>query len=172
LAGGRIVSQVGFRLTASLGLVMVAIGYAALWLGLRGGVLIGMVPGLVLAGAGFGLVFAPIGATVIDAAPDRDRGIAAAMTLVFRLLGMTIGISTLTAIAVRRLQGLVGNLEEVVQAPGFPGEANGTPLRNGLAGQPAGRAGDVPPGRRHRTPGSDPGRLVCQPPLITGCRVR
>ncbi len=118
LAGGRIVSQVGFRRTASFGLVLVAIGYAALWLGLRGGVLIGMVPGLVLAGAGFGLVFAPIGATAIDAAPDPDRGIAAAMTLVFRLLGMTIGISTLTAIAVRRLQGLVGNLEEVVQAPG------------------------------------------------------
>ena len=118
LAGGRIVSRVGFRLTASLGLVLVAIGYAALWLGLRGGMLIGMVPGLVLAGAGFGLVFAPIGATAIDAAPDPDRGIAAAMTLVFRLLGMTIGISTLTAIAVRRLQGLVGNLEEVVQAPG------------------------------------------------------
>ena len=117
LAGGRIVSQVGFRLTASLGLVLVAIGYVALWLGLRGGVLIGMVPGLVLAGAGFGLVFAPISATAIDAAPDRDRGIAAAMTLVFRLLGMTIGISTLTAIAVRRLQGLVGNLEAVVQAP-------------------------------------------------------
>jgi MFS family permease len=117
LAGGRIVSQVGFRLTASLGMVLVAIGYAALWLGLRGGELLGMVPGLALAGAGFGLVFAPIGATAIDAAPDRDRGIAAAMTLVFRLLGMTIGISTLTAIAVRRLQGLVGNLEEIVQAP-------------------------------------------------------
>jgi hypothetical protein len=72
----------------------------------------------VLAGSGFGLVFAPIGATAIDAAPDADRGIAAAMTLLFRLLGMTIGISTLTAIAVRRLQGLVGNLDEVVQAPG------------------------------------------------------
>ena len=115
--GGRIVSRIGFRLTASVGLVLVAVGYAALWLGLRNAVLIGMVPGLVLAGAGFGLVFAPIGATAIDAAPDPDRGIAAAMILVFRLLGMTIGISTLTAIAVRRLQGLVGNLEDVVQAP-------------------------------------------------------
>jgi hypothetical protein len=31
---------------------------------------------------------------------------------------MTVGISVLTAIAVRRLQGLVGNLETVVQAPG------------------------------------------------------
>ena len=116
-AGGRIVSQLGFRATASVGLILVAIGYAALWLGLRDGALVGMVPGLVLAGAGFGLVFAPIGATAIDAAPDPDRGIAAAMTLVFRLLGMTIGISLLTAIAVRRLQGLVGNLEAVVQAP-------------------------------------------------------
>ena len=116
-AGGRVVSQVGFRRTASAGLLLVATGYAALWLGLRDGALLGMVPGLVVAGAGFGLVFAPIGATAIDAAPDPDRGIAAAMTLVFRLLGMTIGISILTAIAVRRLQGLVGNLEAVVQAP-------------------------------------------------------
>jgi MFS family permease len=118
LAGGRIVSRAGFRLTASLGLALVTVGYAALWFGLRGGVLVGMLPGLVIAGAGFGLVFAPIGATAIDAAPASDRGIAAAMTLVFRLLGMTIGISMLTAIAVRRLQGLVGNLEQVVQAPG------------------------------------------------------
>lgn len=116
-AGGRIASWLGFRLTASAGLVLVAIGYAALWFGLRNGVLLGMAPGLLIAGAGFGLVFAPIGATAIDAAPDADRGIAAAMTLVFRLLGMTIGISLLTAIAVRRLQGLVGNLEAIVQGP-------------------------------------------------------
>ncbi len=116
-AGGRVVPQFGFRRTASAGLLLVAIGYAALWLGLRNGALLGMVPGLVLAGAGFGLVFAPIGTTAIDAAPAADRGIAAAMTLVFRLLGMTIGISILTAIAVRRLQGLVGNLEAVVQGP-------------------------------------------------------
>jgi MFS family permease len=118
LAGGRFVSRLGMRPTASLGLVLVALGYGALWLGLRNGALAGMLPGLLLAGAGFGLVFVPVGATAIDAAPAADRGIAAAMTLVFRLLGMTVGISTLTAIAVRRLQGLVGNLEEVVQAPG------------------------------------------------------
>jgi hypothetical protein len=77
-----------------------------------------MAPGLLVAGGGFGLVFAPVGATAIDAAPDDDRGIASAMTLVFRLLGMTIGISALTAIAVRRLQGLVGNLETIIQEPG------------------------------------------------------
>lgn len=116
-AGGSIASRLGMRRTAAVGLLLVAAGYGALWIGLRGSDLLGMVPGLILAGAGFGLVFAPIGATAIDAAPDRDRGIAAAMTLVFRLLGMTIGISTLTAIAVRRLQGLVGNLEAIEQGP-------------------------------------------------------
>jgi MFS family permease len=116
-AGGRISSRRGTRLTAAIGLVLVAIGYVALWFGLRNGLLVGMVPGLLLAGAGFGLVFAPIGSTAIDAAPEADRGVAAAMTLVFRLLGMTVGISTLTAIAIRRLQGLVGNLEMVVQLP-------------------------------------------------------
>ena len=115
--GGRIAGRVGSRLTAGVGLLLVAIGYVALWFGLRGGEMTGMLPGLVLAGAGFGLVFAPIGATAIDAAPPADRGAAAGMTLVFRLLGMTIGISTLTAVAVRRLQGLVGNLDAIVQLP-------------------------------------------------------
>src|SRR4051794_22813682 len=148
LAGGRIVSRVGFRFTASLGLVLVAVGYAALWLGLQGGVLVGMLPGLVLAGAGFGLVFAPISATAIDATPDRDRGVAAAMTLVFRLLGMTIGISTLTAIAVRRLQGLVGDLEDVVQAPGesTARARRPPPARDGR--EPGGRCAG--PRREHR----------------------
>jgi MFS family permease len=118
LGGGAIVASRGERPVAAVGLLLVAIGYALLWLGLRGGNFLGLVPGLALAGAGFGLVVAPIGATVIDAAPPADRGIAAALTLVFRLLGMTVGISSLTALGVNRLQGLVGNLEEVVQLPG------------------------------------------------------
>ncbi|CAA9583667.1 MAG: Multidrug efflux pump P55 [uncultured Thermomicrobiales bacterium] len=117
LGGGAIVASRGERWVAVVGLVLVAVGYALLWVGLRGGNLLGLLPGLVLAGAGFGLVVAPIGATAIDAAPPADRGIAAALTLVFRLLGMTVGISSLTALGVNRLQGLVGNLEEIVQLP-------------------------------------------------------
>jgi MFS family permease len=115
--GGLIGRRVGARATSAAGLVLVTIGYGLLWLGLRGGDYLGLLPGLAVAGAGFGLVIAPIGATAIDAAPAADRGIAAATTLVFRLLGMTIGISGLTAIAVRRLQGLVGNLDLIVQLP-------------------------------------------------------
>ena len=117
LGGGVVAGRYGARATAAAGLALVAVGYAVLWIGLRGNDYPGMVPGLVLAGAGFGLVIAPIGAVVIDAAPAADRGIAAGLTLVFRLLGMTVGISTLTAIGVRRLQTLTGRLEQPVRTP-------------------------------------------------------
>lgn len=112
LGGGVLAGRLGERATAGSGLVLVAVGYAFLWWGLRNGNYVGLIPGLTIAGAGFGLVIAPIGASTIDAAPAADRGIAAALTLVFRLLGMTIGISALTAVGVRRLQDLVGRVED------------------------------------------------------------
>ena len=117
-AGGVIVGRRGERATAWAGVLLVALGYGALWFGLRSEDLLGMLPGLIVAGAGFGLVVAPIGASAIEAAPAADRGIAAALSLVFRLLGMTIGISTLTAIGVRRLQVLTGRLDTPIQQQG------------------------------------------------------
>lgn len=121
-AGGLVAGRAGERPTAAAGLALVFVGYAALWLGLRGNDYPWMLPGLILAGAGFGLVIAPIGASVLAAAPAADRGVAAGLTLVFRLLGMTIGISTLTAFGVRRLQVLTGRLEEIVPLD-FTGQA-------------------------------------------------
>jgi MFS family permease len=118
LGGGVIAGRVGARWTATAGLILVAVGYSLLWFNVTGGDFLHLIPGLTVAGAGFGLVVAPIGATAIDAAPDPDRGIAAALTMVFRLLGMTIGISTVTAIGVQRLQSMVGGLEQIVQNPG------------------------------------------------------
>lgn len=117
-AGGVLAARIGERWTASGGLLLVVIGYGALWLGLRGGDHLAMIPGLLLAGAGFGMVVAPIGATAIDSAPPADRGVAAGLTILFRLLGMTTGISALTAIGIRRLQALTANVEPVVQRTG------------------------------------------------------
>lgn len=108
--GGVIVGRYGERLTAVAGLLLVAIGYFFVWFGLRDEELGWMVPGLITAGGGFGLLIAPLGASAIESAPDSDRGIAAALSLVFRLLGMTIGISVLTALGVSRLQTLTGRL--------------------------------------------------------------
>jgi MFS family permease len=118
LTGGMIGARFNGKSTASLGAILAVVGFCALWIGLRDERLIGMIPGLLIAGAGFGLVIAPLSATVIDAVPSEDRGIASGLTLVSRLLGMTIGISALTAIGVRRLQGLSDRLEPIVQNPG------------------------------------------------------
>jgi len=120
LLGGFAIARRGERMTTGVGLILVAIGYVAIWIGLgqEDSRFAAMLPGLVLSGAGFGLVIAPLGTSVINAAPAADRGIAAALTLVFRLLGMTVGISTLTAVGVRRLQSLTGRLDPIIQTPG------------------------------------------------------
>jgi len=65
-----------------------------------------MVPHLVLAGIGFGLLIAPIAAAVVDAAPETHRGTAAALVIIFRLVGMTIGVSSLTTYGVHRIDAL------------------------------------------------------------------
>jgi len=115
--GGLLSRRFGERRTAIIGVVLVAAGYAVVWIGLRSGDYVSMVPGLAIAGAGFGLLIAPIGAAALDAAKPGDRGIAAGLTLVFRLLGMTIGISALTAVGVRRLATLTDRLEIIVRQP-------------------------------------------------------
>lgn len=113
--GGRAARSSGERSVAIGGLVSVAVGYGALWVGLRNEQYLGMIPGLVLAGAGFGLVVAPIGATAIDHAAESDRGAAAGLTILFRLLGMTIGISALTAFGISRLQGLSAGVDPILR---------------------------------------------------------
>jgi MFS family permease len=78
----------------------------------------GMVPGLLVVGIGIGLLLPPLGAIPIQIARDSERGSAAASALMFRLLGMTIGVSLLTAAGVSRLQALTGRLDPVVQESG------------------------------------------------------
>jgi hypothetical protein len=55
-------------------------------------------------GAGFGLVTAPIGAAVINAAPEEQRGVASSLVIVLRLMGMSVGLSGLTAWGLYRFQ--------------------------------------------------------------------
>lgn len=116
-AGGFISSRLGERRTAFAGLGCVFVGFVAVWFSLRGGHYGWMTPGLIVAGAGFGLAVAPIGSTVIEAAPADDRGIASASTILFRLLGMTVGISSLTSFGIDRLQRLSRDAPRIVRGP-------------------------------------------------------
>ncbi len=111
--GGRLATRWGNRPVSWAGLIFAAAGYAIVWQTLDRNRLESAVPGLILAGAGFGLIIAPIGASALKVVSDSGRGVGAGLLMVARLLGMTIGISTLTAFGVRRLQSLTGAAEPV-----------------------------------------------------------
>jgi MFS family permease len=61
-----------------------------------------MAAGLALAGVGIGLTIAPIGTAVINAVREHERGMASSLVIIVRLIGMSIGMSSMTAYALRR----------------------------------------------------------------------
>lgn len=115
LLSGPIADRIGtFHMTVA-GVALTILGYSALYLLVDRDNIAKMSIGLALAGMGIGLLLAPLSAVALDASSGANRGAAASTALVFRLLGMTIGISLLTAAGVRRLQQLTGRLDPVVQ---------------------------------------------------------
>ena len=63
-----------------------------------------------MAGAGFGLVIAPTATAVVDAVVAEQRGVASALVIVLRLMGMTVGLSVLTAWGLYRFD-VLGNAD-------------------------------------------------------------
>lgn len=115
-AAGAIIERSGFGPASRLAVLMVLAGCGLVFLTLSRGSLFWIAPGLAVAGLGIGLLLPPLGAVVLETAPAEDRGAAASSALMFRLLGMTLGVSALTALGIRRLQTLTGRLDPVVQA--------------------------------------------------------
>jgi MFS family permease len=65
---------------------------------------------LVMGGFGFGLALPPINAAILASTDDDVHGLASALVVVARMVGMLVGISALTAIGLRRYyQGLEDN---------------------------------------------------------------
>ncbi|MCW2767293.1 MAG: major facilitator superfamily 1 [Nocardioides sp.] len=57
---------------------------------------------LVVGGFGFGLALAPVNAAMLASTDDDVHGLASAMVVVARMVGMLVGISALTTIGLRR----------------------------------------------------------------------
>src|SRR5262249_37179420 len=66
-------------------------------------------PGAGLTGLGFGFVIAPVGKAVIDWADPEDMGGSACPGLIFRLVGMTVGLALLLQWGLGRFRDLTAN---------------------------------------------------------------
>ena len=75
---------------------------------------------LALLGAGLGLTVAPSTTSVVDAAPPDKRGTAAASVMVTRLIGLSVGLSVLTAWGLARFNAARAGIElPSIADPGF-----------------------------------------------------
>lgn len=112
IPGGWLSERIGERRTTALGLSMALIGFVLIWQTWTieiSDALVGLEMAIV--GIGLGLTFSPISASVINAADDDERGVASALVIILRLIGMTVSVSSLTAIALTR----VGYLVQIAQ---------------------------------------------------------
>ena len=159
--GGLLCERIGYRLTTLLGMGLTT----AMFVLMAGWNASSLGPGLrlsdpVLAGCGlgFGLAIAPINAAILGAVAAARHGLAAALVVVARMVGMLVGISLLTAI------GLAPLLPGGGDHPLTGGPLSGSPaelrrLQRAGADGPARRAAHHLPGRRgvHRSGGGDRG---------------
>lgn len=122
LLGGLLARRLSYRLTAAGGLILSAAGLYLLS-GWRPDTPIDrMTLDLVLAGAGFGLIIAPLTGAVVGWAGTARAGVAAALVTVTRMVGMMIGLSTLTAWGLARFNDLVADLPLPLPRPGEDAE--------------------------------------------------
>ena len=102
IAGGWLCRRVPVRHVAAAGMLAAAVALAAMtrW---DAGVLDrpASTAGLVLAGLGFGLAIAPVNAAILAVVPGDAHGLASALVVVARMIGMLVGICALTAVGLR-----------------------------------------------------------------------
>ncbi len=116
--GGWLADRFSYRATAVAGFVAVAAGYVliARW------PLLPREPGLTLdlalTGLGFGLVVAPIGASVITAVGERWLATGSALVTVMRMVGMTVGLASLSTWGLRRFNTLMAGTSLPLRLPG------------------------------------------------------
>ncbi len=115
--GGQLTERWSYRPVTVMGLAFCAAGMGLMgWLWLVDTPYLNMASHLVVLGIGFGLVIAPIGAAVINAAPEHQRGVASSLVIVLRLMGMSVGLSGLTAWGLYRFE----ILRKLIELPDLP----------------------------------------------------
>lgn len=127
IPGGWLSERIGIRNTTITGLIIAAVGFLLVWKTWTYTVSdLTVVLEMMVVGIGIGLTFSPVSASVINAADDSHRGVASALVIVLRLVGMTLSVSTLTSIALTRVNtllvervGVINSLDSVTAAAGI-----------------------------------------------------
>ncbi|MCW2792684.1 MAG: major facilitator superfamily 1 [Nocardioides sp.] len=101
--GGYLTRSVSAGLVTAVGMALAAVSFGLMSRWGLGSLddLSANVP-LLLGGFGFGLALAPVNAAVLASTDDDVHGLASALVVVARMVGMLVGISALTTIGLRR----------------------------------------------------------------------
>jgi len=119
LLGGWLCSRISCRLTAILGLIPTAIGFWLMHLWPLNVNWTQITVSTLIAGLGFGLVIAPIGATAINSASKRQIGMASSVVTVLRMIGMILGLAALTSWGLGRFRSLAAAFKAPANVPAF-----------------------------------------------------
>ena len=118
ILGGMASQRMDCRIPTIFGLALAAVGLGFMS---RWGLGVGdpwMTVHLVTSGVGFGLLIAPIALAATNSVDPADRGTAAGVVTATRIVGMTLGLATLTAWGTGRFQGLVAGVRLPFPLPG------------------------------------------------------
>ncbi|RMF37975.1 MAG: MFS transporter [Chloroflexi bacterium] len=114
ILGGWLCQRWGYRLPTLLGLIGTLGGFLLMGRSWDLGVGYGtMAAQLALVGFGFGLVISPVATAVVDSVWTEQRGVASALVILLRLMGMTVGLSALTAWGLHRFGVITRSLPPI-----------------------------------------------------------
>jgi MFS family permease len=108
--GGWLTERTNYRWPSMIGLAMAIAGFLLMTNWRASTPYIAMIPQLVLTGVGFGLTMAPIATAALDTAPQDHRGTASGLVILFRLVGMTVGVSGITTFGLHRTNSMSAQL--------------------------------------------------------------
>ena len=107
ILGGLLCPRITCRVTAVIGLLLTSLGFLLMHLWPLDVNWLQVTASTVISGLGFGLVIAPIGTTAINAASNRQLGMASSVVTVLRMVGMIIGLAALTSWGLGRFHEII-----------------------------------------------------------------
>jgi predicted MFS family arabinose efflux permease len=128
---GRLSAHVPVRLLIGPGLLIVGVGLLLMRGLTEGSGWTHLVPGLVLAGVGAGMLNPPLASTAVGVVPPRQAGMASGINSTSRQVGIATGIALLGSLFASRAHEVVTG--DLAQIPGLGGHAAqvGSAVTNG-----------------------------------------